>query len=62
MTRCLERAFGAAPYLGCQGKSLKEVWYFHWVRGRAVGGKYEPTPSTATSKCPRTGIKYLPKQ
>jgi ribonuclease T2 len=58
---CLQSAFGAVPYVGCNKKNLNEIWYYHWVRGRAIGGKYEPTASTAKSDCPQTGIKYVPK-
>ncbi|KAF8249697.1 ribonuclease T2 [Wilcoxina mikolae CBS 423.85] len=58
---CLQSAFGAVPYVGCTGKNLSEIWYYHWVRGRAFGGKYEATDSTANSKCPQSGIKYVPK-
>jgi ribonuclease T2 len=57
----LEAAFGATPYVGCKGKNLNEIWYYHYVRGKAVGGKYEPTESTANPKCPTSGIKYVPK-
>lgn len=48
-------------YLGCSGSSLNEIWYFFNVRGTLQAGTFEPADPLASSKCPSTGIRYLPK-
>lgn len=52
---------GMEPYIGCSGSSLNEIWYFFNVRGSVQTGTFEPATSLTKSKCPSTGIKYLPK-
>lgn len=49
-------------YLGCSGGALNEIWYFFNVRGTLQDGSFEPAAPLARSKCPSTGIKYLPKR
>ncbi|KAM0717009.1 hypothetical protein Q7P37_006861 [Cladosporium fusiforme] len=49
-------------YLGCSGGALNEIWYFFNVRGTLESGTFEPSAPLAHSKCPSTGIKYLPKR
>ncbi|KAL5365519.1 ribonuclease T2-like protein [Aspergillus floccosus] len=52
---------GSTPYLGCKDGALNEVWYFFNVKGNLVDGQYKPTESLTDSKCPSSGIKYVPK-
>lgn len=58
---CLEKSFGATPFIGCTDGTISELWYYHWLRGKIVGGKYEATETTRSSSCPVTGIKYPAK-
>src|SRR2546423_11770213 len=53
---------GASVTLRCQNGALNEVWYHFDVRGSVQTGQFVAAePTGATSKCPTTGIKYLPK-
>lgn len=52
---------GQEVYLGCSGGALNEIWYFFNVRGTVQSGAFEAAAPLARSKCPSTGIKYLPK-
>ncbi|KAL4788549.1 ribonuclease T2-like protein [Aspergillus varians] len=52
---------GFAPYVGCSGNNLSEIWYFYYTRGNLITGDYEPAEKLTTSKCPASGIKYVPK-
>ena len=58
---CLEDSFGATPFVGCTNGTMNELWYYNYLRGKILGGKYEPTASTRNSSCPATGIKYPEK-
>jgi len=52
---------GMEVYLGCSSGALNEIWYFFNVRGTLQDGTFEPSAPLAKSKCPATGVKYLPK-
>lgn len=53
---------GHQVYLGCSSGALDEVWYFFNVLGSVQSGTFEPADVVgASSSCPSTGIKYLPK-
>ncbi|KAK5108635.1 hypothetical protein LTR62_008126 [Meristemomyces frigidus] len=53
---------GHNAYLGCSSGALTEVWYFFNVAGSVQTGTFEPSDVIgASSTCPSTGIKYLPK-
>ena len=52
---------GMNVYLGCSSGALNEIWYFFNVRGTLQDGTFEPSAPIASSKCPATGVKYLPK-
>jgi ribonuclease T2 len=52
---------GMEVYLGCSSGALNEIWYFFNVRGSVQTGDFEPAASLTKSKCPATGVKYLPK-
>ncbi|KAK3671444.1 Ribonuclease T2 precursor (RNase T2) [Recurvomyces mirabilis] len=53
---------GRDVYLGCRSGQLNEVWYFFNVAGSLQTGSFEPSEVVGvSSKCPATGIKYLPK-
>ncbi|USP73158.1 ribonuclease m [Curvularia clavata] len=48
--------------LGCRSGSLNEIWYHFDVRGSVQTGEFVPSnPDGTKSTCPKTGIKYLPK-
>jgi ribonuclease T2 len=53
---------GMEVYLGCSSGALNEIWYFFNVRGTLQDGTFEPSAPLARSKCPATGVKYLPKR
>lgn len=53
---------GMEVYLGCKSGALNEIWYFFNVRGTLQDGTFEPSAPLANSKCPATGVKYLPKR
>jgi len=55
-----------SPIVACDHGELREVWYFFNVRGSIQTGQFvasEPQVANEHMKgCPKTGIKYLPKQ
>ncbi|KAL4915510.1 ribonuclease T2-like protein [Aspergillus aurantiobrunneus] len=53
---------GNAPYVGCDGDNLNEIWYFYYVRGNLITGSFEPSEKLTESNCPGSGIKYVPKE
>ncbi|KAF8539394.1 ribonuclease T2-like protein [Trichophaea hybrida] len=62
VVECLQEAFMVTPFVGCDGEGrLNELWYYHWLRGKVLGGQYEETETTRESSCPESGIRYLPK-
>ena len=58
----LSKHHGQEVYLGCSGGALNEIWYFFNVRGTLEAGSFEASVPLAKSKCPATGVKYLPKR
>ena len=56
---------GVSPVVACDHGELREAWYFFNVRGSVQTGQFVPSePQVAKQHlkgCPRTGIKYLPK-
>jgi ribonuclease T2 len=59
---CLTEAFGSTPFVGCDAEGrINELWYYHYLRGKILGGTYEHTETTRQSSCPEEGILYLPK-
>jgi ribonuclease T2 len=58
----LSAQHGQQVYLGCSGGALNEIWYFFNVRGTLEAGSFEASVPLAKSKCPATGVKYLPKR
>jgi ribonuclease T2 len=58
----LQAMHGAPVTLRCKNGALNEVWYHFDVRGSVQTGQFVATePNGMTSRCPRTGIRYLPK-
>ena len=57
----LSAKHGQEVYLGCSSGALNEIWYFFNVRGTLEAGDFEASVPLASSKCPATGVKYLPK-
>jgi len=55
-----------SPIVACDHDELREVWYFFNVRGSVRTGQFiasEPHVAKQHMKgCPKTGIKYLPKE
>lgn len=53
---------GFIPVIRCASGAINEIWYFFDVRGSVVTGQFVPAdPVGATSSCPVSGVKYLPK-
>lgn len=60
--KCLSEHFGKPVYISCNKyNALQEVWYFHQLKGSILTGKFVPIPAMLNSRCPQTGIKFLPK-
>ncbi|EER29222.1 Ribonuclease Trv, putative [Coccidioides posadasii C735 delta SOWgp] len=58
----ISKSHGMEVTLNCRDSRLNEVWYFFNVKGSLQSGTYVPTkPGGASSTCPESGIKYLPK-
>ncbi|KAK4050834.1 Ribonuclease T2 precursor (RNase T2) [Microbotryomycetes sp. JL201] len=53
--------FGHDVVWKCQNGALNEVWYSYVTRGNIVNGQFINSDPLASSNCPSTGIKYLPK-
>lgn len=55
-----------SPIVACDHDELREAWYFFNVRGSVATGQFVPSdPQIAKQHmkgCPKTGIKYLPKE
>ncbi|PGG99534.1 ribonuclease T2 [Blastomyces parvus] len=59
----LSAKHGQEVTLNCDSGQLNEVWYFWNVKGSAQTGEWvSTTPAGSGSSCPKTGIKYMPKQ
>ncbi|KAJ4398504.1 Ribonuclease T2 precursor (RNase T2) [Didymella pomorum] len=62
ITSALKAKFGATPILTCTSGELNQIQYAFNVRGSVAHGNFVPVNPTGTSgNCPKTGIKYLPK-
>ncbi|KAF6235470.1 hypothetical protein HO173_006153 [Letharia columbiana] len=59
----LQSPRGVTAVIQCENTDeLDEIWYFYDVQGSVQTGTFIPTdPDGATSDCPATGVKYLPK-
>lgn len=58
----LRAQFSQPVFIKCNKYSaLQEVWYFHHVKGSVLSEEFTPIPALDESKCPETGIKFLPK-
>lgn len=58
----LRAHFGQPVYISCNRfNALQEIWYFHHVKGSILQEEFSPIPSLLNSKCPESGIKFLPK-
>ncbi|KAM0790833.1 hypothetical protein ACM66B_004678 [Microbotryomycetes sp. NB124-2] len=53
--------FGHDVTWKCQNGALNEVWYSYVTKGNIVNGQFLASDPLASSNCPSTGIKYLPK-
>ncbi|QPG74927.1 hypothetical protein FOA43_002265 [Brettanomyces nanus] len=54
--------FGHPVYISCNRfNALQEVWYFHQLKGSILSGEFVPIPAMLDSRCPESGIKFLPK-
>lgn len=54
---------GFEAIVGCSRGQLNQAWYYYNVKGSIQTGQFVPTnpPSGLRGKCPKRGIKYLPK-
>ncbi|KAK2748610.1 ribonuclease T2-like [Onygenales sp. PD_40] len=58
----LRAAHGVDVSVRCRNGALNEIWYFFNVAGPLESGKFVPArPADGTSNCPRSGIRYKPK-
>ncbi|KAH8914203.1 ribonuclease T2 [Atractiella rhizophila] len=57
----LQDAFGQPVYVACSGNNLNQVWYYYNTKGNIASGSFIPVEPTDSSKCPSSGISYLPK-
>ncbi|KAK6336104.1 ribonuclease T2-like [Orbilia brochopaga] len=57
-----KKVHGQEVVFNCKNGVISEVWYHYNVYGSAQSGKYVPAPVVGSpSTCPKTGIKYPPK-
>ncbi|UPX15714.1 Ribonuclease T(2) [Ascochyta rabiei] len=62
ITSALKAKFGATPILTCTSGELNQIQYAFNTYGSVAHGNFVPVNPTGTSgNCPKTGIKYLPK-
>jgi ribonuclease T2 len=62
ISTALQKQFGATPILSCTSGQLNQVEYVFNVRGSVAKGQFIAVNPTGTKgNCPKTGIKYLPK-
>lgn len=58
----LKTVTGNEVTLGCRGNRLDQAWYSFNVKGSLQSGDFVPTdPVGKGLRCPRSGIRYLPK-
>ncbi|PBP23359.1 hypothetical protein BUE80_DR005881 [Diplocarpon rosae] len=58
----LKEGFGHPVVIRCYKGTFNEIWYSHNIRGSMQTGTFVPTaPQGVLSRCPSTGIRYLPK-
>jgi ribonuclease T2 len=61
IVNALQTASGHIPEITCSGKYLNQIsWYFN-LQGSLVDGQFLPIDAPIDSKCPSSGIKYVPK-
>jgi len=62
ISKALKDKFGHEVYIGCdKNNGLNEVWYFHQLKGSLLGEQFHRIDSFSSSKCPSSGIKFVPK-
>jgi ribonuclease T2 len=62
LEEALKSVTGSRVTLGCRGNRLDQAWYSFNVRGSLQSGEYVATdPVGKGLRCPRQGIRYLPK-
>ncbi|KIL64343.1 hypothetical protein M378DRAFT_24615 [Amanita muscaria Koide BX008] len=58
----IQSAFGVEPQLECRGHYLSEVYIYHNLRGSVIDGTFTAIDAPKNGNCPRSGIKYPPKE
>lgn len=62
ISKALADKFGSEVYIACdRNNALNEVWYFHQLKGSLLGEQFQHIDSFSESKCPDSGIKFVPK-
>jgi ribonuclease T2 len=62
ITNALKNVTGFEAIVGCRGNRLDQAWYSFNVRGSLQGGTFEAVEAVGKGlRCPRRGIRYLPK-
>ena len=58
----LTKVTGQAPIILCESSELYQVYYGFYTNGPLTNADFIPTTVTgSSSKCPASGVKYLPK-
>jgi len=57
----LRASYGFTVGLECQSHTLKQVYYYHNVKGSIQNGRYIRVGAIRPGSCPSQGIKYVPK-
>lgn len=62
VANALQKNFGKLVYFKCDSDhALQEVWYYHYLNGPLTKQDFIPIDTISQSKCPDTGIKFVPK-
>ncbi|KIO26102.1 hypothetical protein M407DRAFT_24547 [Tulasnella calospora MUT 4182] len=54
-------AYGFLPLLECKNNALTAISYYFHLKGTITDGTLVPLDALKRTKCPETGIRYLPK-
>ncbi|KAH6903250.1 ribonuclease T2-like protein [Coprinopsis sp. MPI-PUGE-AT-0042] len=57
----LKAASGFTPALDCTSGVVSQIYWYFYLQGSAIDGKYVPIDAPRTGNCPSSGIKYTPK-
>ncbi|KAF5312892.1 hypothetical protein D9619_002613 [Psilocybe cf. subviscida] len=52
---------GVTPAFDCTSKAVNQVYWYFYLQGSAIDGKFVLVDAPKSGSCPSSGIKYLPK-